>query len=150
MYLNGTLSHKWHVSWTSAQEKQWHTQRQKERFSQLLSAIVDLTVSQSNYVCWQKRCLLQVLTNFSGRKLNMSNSKRQERKDEKQDKKGDESERENVRMQANRLFQAPVQERTQQPTLSQRIRVMERAGGGGAKEAEKEGAEGRGRDASLR
>lgn len=33
-----------------------------------------------------------------------------------------------VRMQANRLYQAPLQEQTQQPTLPQSIRVMKQEG----------------------
>lgn len=44
-------------------------------------------------------------------------------------------------MQAERLFQAPMQEQTQQPTLPHSIRVMERKGGG---EREKEGVRRRG------
>lgn len=47
-------------------------------------------------------------------------------------------------MQAYRLFQARMQEQTQQPTLPKSIRVMEREGGRG--DGERGGAEGGGTD----
>lgn len=47
-------------------------------------------------------------------------------------------------MQANRLFQAPMQEGTQQPTLTRSIRAMkrEREGGGGERKWAEGGVKG--------
>lgn len=52
-----------------------------------------------------------------------------DRKERMRHKGGMENEREKERAQDNRLFQAPMQEQTQQPTLPQSIRVMEREEG---------------------